>query len=63
MISQREHWYIHPTVLSSDMLTCSQIQFMYNHNLLQISGRPNWMTICGGRSAIFIVRGLYVDAK
>ena len=57
MISQREHWYIHPTVLLSDMLTCPQIQFMYNHSLLQISGRPEWTTICGGRSAK-IVKGL-----
>ena len=30
---------------------CMQIQFMYNHHLLQISGKPSWLTLRGGRSA------------
>ena len=26
-----------------------QIQFMHNHHLLQITGKPSWLTIKGGR--------------
>ena len=27
----------------------SQIRFMRNHHLLQITGKPKWLTIKGGR--------------
>ncbi len=27
----------------------SQIQFMHNHHLLQITGKPKWLTLRGGR--------------
>ncbi len=30
-------------------LSLLQIQFMYNHHLLQITGKPSWLTLRGGR--------------
>jgi predicted NAD/FAD-binding protein len=33
---------------SSDSDVAYQIQFMYNHHLLQITGKPSWLTIEGG---------------
>ena len=38
-------------VYLSHMLKVSQIQFMFNHHLLQITGKPSWLTIQGGRYA------------
>ena len=41
----------HETALancSSDSDFVYQIQFMYNHHLLQITGKPSWLTIEGG---------------
>ena len=35
-------------VVCPSLLPCLQIQFMYNHHLLQITGKPSWLTIQGG---------------
>lgn len=32
-----------------DLTTRIQIQFMHNHHLLQVTGKPKWLTLRGGR--------------
>ena len=34
---------------NASSLMFSKIQFMYNHHLLQLTGKPAWLTIQGGR--------------
>jgi Flavin containing amine oxidoreductase len=45
------------------MMVQMQVQYLHNHNLLQVVGAPSWLTIKDGRHVLslilfFIVRGL-----
>ncbi|KXN85415.1 hypothetical protein AN958_11354 [Leucoagaricus sp. SymC.cos] len=41
-------WSTPPDRCFDDFPAQTLIQFMYNHSLLQITGKPKWLTICGG---------------
>ncbi|KAF9472116.1 FAD/NAD(P)-binding domain-containing protein [Pholiota conissans] len=41
-------WSTPPDDCSLDFPARTLIQFMYNHNLLQVTGKPSWLTIQGG---------------
>ncbi|KAF9562079.1 FAD/NAD(P)-binding domain-containing protein [Agrocybe pediades] len=41
-------WSTPPDKCSLDFPARTLIQFMYNHHLIQITGRPSWLTIKGG---------------
>ncbi|KAF8968900.1 amine oxidase [Flammula alnicola] len=41
-------WSTPPDDCFFDFPARTLIQFMYNHNLLQITGKPSWLTIYGG---------------
>lgn len=45
-----------PNVCALDFPARSQLRFMYNHHLLQIIGKPPWLTIQGGRSVLLSVK-------
>lgn len=38
------------------LIDVSQIQFMSNHHLLQITGKPSWLTLKGGRYAVIVLK-------
>jgi len=38
----------------------SILRFMHNHHLLQITGKPKWLTISGGRSVHLILFPKYI---
>lgn len=42
-------WSTPPDVCAIDFPAKTLIRFMYNHHLLQITGKPSWLTIKGGR--------------
>jgi predicted NAD/FAD-binding protein len=42
-------WSTPPDVCALDFPAKTLIRFMYNHHLLQITGKPSWLTIKGGR--------------
>jgi predicted NAD/FAD-binding protein len=44
-------WSTPPDVCSIDFPAKTLIRFLYNHHLLQITGKPSWLTIKGGRQA------------
>ncbi|KAH9993165.1 hypothetical protein BJV77DRAFT_1067314 [Russula vinacea] len=41
-------WSTPPDVCAIDFPAKTLIRFMYNHHLLQITGKPSWLTIKGG---------------
>ncbi|KAH9999630.1 hypothetical protein BJV74DRAFT_944710 [Russula compacta] len=41
-------WSTPPDVCAVDFPAKTLIRFMYNHHLLQITGKPSWLTIKGG---------------
>jgi len=41
-------WSTAPNAVSLNFPALTLIQFMHNHHLLQITDRPNWLTIKGG---------------
>lgn len=42
-------WSTPPDKCALDFPARTLIQFMHNHHLLQITGKPAWLTIPGGR--------------
>jgi len=42
-------WDTSPDKLFNEFPVRTLIQFMNNHNLLQVIGAPDWLTIGGGR--------------
>jgi predicted NAD/FAD-binding protein len=42
-------WSTPPDVCALGFPAKTLIRFMYNHHLLQITGKPSWLTIKGGR--------------
>jgi predicted NAD/FAD-binding protein len=42
-------WSTPPDLCATDFPAKTLIRFMYNHHLLQITGKPAWLTIKGGR--------------
>ncbi|KAI0754864.1 FAD/NAD(P)-binding domain-containing protein [Daedaleopsis nitida] len=45
-------WSTPPDKCSLDFPAKTLIQFLHNHHLLQITGKPKWLTLRGGRSKI-----------
>jgi predicted NAD/FAD-binding protein len=45
-------WDTAPDKLFNEFPVRTLVQFMKNHNLLQIMGAPKWLTVGGGRWAI-----------
>jgi predicted NAD/FAD-binding protein len=43
-------WSTPPSECASGFTARSILRFMHNHHLLQLTGKPNWLTIAGGRS-------------
>jgi hypothetical protein len=53
-------WSTPPDVCAIDFPAKTLIRFMYNHHLLQITGKPSWLTIKGGRWVGCVEEHLFV---
>lgn len=42
-------WDTAPDKLFNEFPVRTLVQFMNNHNLLQVTGAPDWLTVGGGR--------------
>jgi predicted NAD/FAD-binding protein len=56
-------WSTPPDVCAIDFPAKTLIRFMYNHHLLQITGKPSWLTIKGGRWVVSYAEKLLIVLK